>query len=168
VMTRDVEACGPEADLASAAAIMWRRDCGAAPVVDGDGRVVGMITDRDICMALATRGQPATEVKVGEVMSHPVQACTTVDDVKEALEVMRRDQLRRLPVVDSAGRLAGILSLSDVVLHSERGKSKKHVSHRDAMLTLKAICRPHGAPPHEEEQDTQDDAQNSEAANSEW
>ena len=143
VMTSDVETCLASNTLAEAAAVMWRRDCGAVPVVDEERRVVGVVTDRDICMALATRGQLASEVKVGDVMTGPARTCTTVDDVREALDVMKGAQLRRLPVVDGAGRLAGILSVNDIILHADRGKSKKHVSHADAMAVLKAISTPH-------------------------
>ena len=143
VMTSDVEACLASNTLSEAAAVMWRRDCGAVPVVDEERRVVGVVTDRDICMALATRGQLASEVKVGDVMTNPARTCTTVDDVREALDVMKGAQLRRLPVVDGAGRLAGILSINDVILRSARGKGKKHVSHADTMAALKAINAPH-------------------------
>ena len=147
VMTSDVETCLASNTLSEAAAVMWRRDCGAVPVVDEERRVVGVVTDRDICMALATRGQLASEVKVGDVMTGSPRTCTTVDDVREALDVMKGAQLRRLPVVDGAGRLAGILSVNDIILHADRGKSKKHVSHADAMAVLKAISSPHRAAP---------------------
>jgi len=143
VMTREVESCRPEDTLSAAASVMWRKDCGVVPVVDEEGRVVGMITDRDICMALATRPQTASEVPVSEVMSRDVRSCNAVDDIRDALEIIGRERLRRLPVVDSDGRLAGVLSVSDIVLHSDRGKGKRHISHRDAMSVLKAICRPH-------------------------
>jgi len=146
-MTSDVEACRASDTLSEAAAVMWRRDCGAVPVVDEERRVVGVVTDRDICMALATRGQLASEVRVGDVMTGPARTCTTADDVREALDVMKGAQLRRLPVVDGTGRLAGIISINDIILHSERGKSKKHVSHADAMAVLKAISSPHRAAP---------------------
>ena len=139
IMTANVEACAPESDLAAAATIMWRRDCGSVPVVDGERRVVGMITDRDICMAVSTRNRLASEIKVGEVISGRVYACAPDDDIKDALETMQSAQLRRLPVVDEEGRLHGILSINDVVLHSKKGQSKKHVSHRDAMETLKVL-----------------------------
>lgn len=145
LMTRDVEACRPESLLSEAAAIMWRRDCGVVPVVDAERHVVGVVTDRDICIALATRPRVASEVRVGEVMSRPVHTCTEVDDLSEALELMRRERVRRLPVLDGGDKLAGILSLNDVILHSDRGKSKKHVSHRETMLTLKAVSTPHDA-----------------------
>jgi CBS domain-containing protein len=140
IMTADVETCGPESDLAAAATIMWERDCGSVPVVDAERRVVGMITDRDICMAVATRDKRASEIKVGEVISGRVYACAPDDRISDVLETMQSAQLRRLPVVDHNGVLHGILSINDLVLHSGRGRSKKHIAHRDVMATLKALC----------------------------
>ncbi|HWS52924.1 MAG TPA: CBS domain-containing protein [Pyrinomonadaceae bacterium] len=145
LMTREVESCRPESSLAEAAGVMWRRDCGAVPVVDGGGGVVGMITDRDICMALATRREYASDVRVGEVMAAEVVSCTTEDDVREALEVMRQRQLRRLPVVDSQGRLTGILSVADVLRRTRKGGGRRRVKRREALATLKAVFRPRGA-----------------------
>ncbi|HYH86536.1 MAG TPA: CBS domain-containing protein [Pyrinomonadaceae bacterium] len=145
LMTPDPESCRPEASLADAASIMWRRDCGVVPVTEGDGVVVGIITDRDICMALALGGRLAAEVSVGEAMSRDVQTCTPVDDVREALELMRARQLRRLPVVNSLGKLAGILSMNDVVLRTRKGKGKKQVARGETIKAIKAISRPHGA-----------------------
>lgn len=144
LMTRDVEVCGPDSTLGDAAAVMWRRDCGVVPVVDEGGRVVGVVTDRDICMALSMRGQRATEVRVAEVMARGVETCTPVDDVGEALEALARRQVRRLPVVDSRGHLVGILSLNDIIRHTRKGKSKKRVSRRAALAALRAVCAPHG------------------------
>src|SRR5688500_2938883 len=139
IMTADGESCGPQSDRGAAATIMWKRDCGSVPVVDGDRRIVGMITDRDICMAVATRNRLASDITVGEVISGRVYACSPEDDIRDALETMQSAQLRRLPVVDDNRFLHGILSINDVVLHSGRGKSKKHVTHRDAMATLKVL-----------------------------
>jgi CBS domain-containing protein len=139
IMTAGVETCGPESDLAAAATIMWKRDCGSVPVVDAERKVVGMITDRDICMAVSTRNKLASAIKVGEVISGQVYACSPDDAVRDALETMQSAQLRRLPVVDDEGVLHGILSINDVVLHSARGRGKKHVSHRDVMTTLKVL-----------------------------
>ncbi|MDT4898299.1 MAG: hypothetical protein QOH25_3376 [Acidobacteriota bacterium] len=145
IMTADVETCGADSDLGAAATIMWRRDCGSVPVVDGEGKVVGMITDRDICMAVATRNKLASAIKVGEVISGRVYACSPDDRIEDALETMQSAQLRRLPVVDDDGRLHGILSINDVLLHSRRGRSKKHVAHRDVIATLKILSE-HRAP----------------------
>jgi len=139
IMTADVESCGPESDLSAAATIMWKRDCGSVPVVDSESKIIGMITDRDICMAVTTRDKLASEITVGEVISGRVYACSPEDDIRDALETMQSAQLRRLPVVDDNRFLHGILSINDVVLHSARGKSKKHVTHRDAMATLKVL-----------------------------
>ena len=142
LMTADVETCGPADNLADAAAIMWRRDCGIVPVVDDERRVLGVVTDRDICMAVAIRGRLASEITVGEVATSQPRSCNPADDVRDALDTMSREQLRRLPVVNADGTLAGILSLSDVLRRSSRGKGKRHVSHRDAMAALKAVARP--------------------------
>jgi CBS domain-containing protein len=142
LMTRDPESCRPEASLADAAAIMWRRDCGIVPVTDDEGNVVGVVTDRDICMTLGLGGRLAADVSVGEAMSRVVESCTPVDDVREALELMRARQLRRLPVVNSHGKLVGILSINDVILHTRKGKGKKQVARRDTLSTLKALSRP--------------------------
>lgn len=139
IMTAEVETCGSESDLAAAATIMWRRDCGSVPVVDGEQKVIGMITDRDICMAVTTRNKLASAIKVSEVISGKVFACSPDDDIRDALETMQSAQLRRLPVIDDDGSLHGILSINDVVLHSSKGRSKKHVSHRDVMTTLKVL-----------------------------
>lgn len=151
IMTANVETCSPDSDLGAAATTMWKRDCGSVPVVDNERKVVGMITDRDICMAVATRNKLASEIKVGEVISGKVYACAPDDDVRDALETMQSAQLRRLPVVDADGVLHGILSINDVVLHSKKGRSKKHVSHRDAMATLKILSE-HRTPEADEEQ----------------
>jgi CBS domain-containing protein len=141
VMTVNVESCGPQANLAEAAMIMWKRDCGVVPIVDAHGKLLGMITDRDICMAVATRDRRAAEISVSEVMSKEVLTCTPVEDVHDAMTMMQKDQIRRLPVVDESGVLCGILSLNDIALHAKKGASKKRISHRDAINTLKAISQ---------------------------
>ena len=142
IMTSDVKSCQANSTLAAAATIMWDNDCGSVPVVDDAGKVIGMITDRDICMALAFRDQIAPDVTVGEIINGPVYTCNADDSIEDALEIMRNQKLRRLPVVDKDGLLSGILSLNDIVLHAKRGESKKgaHVSHKEVMATLKAIC----------------------------
>ena len=143
IMTTDVEGCGPETNLAAAARIMWEKDCGSVPVLDSEGRVIGIITDRDICMALTTRNQLASEVTAGDVMGGAAKTCAPEDNASAALKTMQTEQLRRLPVVVDDGKLVGILSLNDVILNSKQGKSKKgaHVSHAEVMDTLKALSR---------------------------
>jgi CBS domain-containing protein len=151
IMTTDVRSCGPEASLAEAAMIMWENDCGTVPVVNGAGQAVGIVTDRDICMAVATKNRLASDISVGEVSQGHVRTCRPEADVSAALDVMRKEQLRRLPVVDEGGRLVGILSLADVVRHAKKGESKKarHVPHKEVLRVLKALTRP--APPLEDD-----------------
>ncbi|HEX8495260.1 MAG TPA: CBS domain-containing protein [Pyrinomonadaceae bacterium] len=143
IMTTDVGSCELETNVAAAARIMWEKDCGAVPVLDGEGRVIGIITDRDICMALTTRNQLASELTVGDVIDGAVKTCAPDDDASAALKTMQSEQLRRLPVIGDDGKLVGILSLNDVILNSKQGKSKKgaHISHGEVMDTLKALSR---------------------------
>ncbi len=117
-MTRDVRACTIHDSLNAAARIMWDHDCGCAPVVDGHGRLAGIVTDRDICMAAYTQGLPLEAIAVERVMSPRVISCARGDDLETAHRLMRTHEIHRLPVADSRGRLAGILSLSDVVNYS--------------------------------------------------
>ena len=123
LMTSDVKSCSLDTNLAAAAKIMWDSDCGVVPVADEHGRVVGVITDRDICIAAATRGRVEGEIPVQDVISKVVYTCAASDDVRQALETMRLRQVRRLPVVDQGGRLAGIVSVHDIALAARSHKS---------------------------------------------
>ena len=115
IMTSDVKTCRRETSLAEAVKLMWDRDCGALPIVNSDGTVSGMITDRDICIAIATRGRTADRIAVGDVAAGQVCTCAPDDEAIAALQTMKSQRVRRLPVVDANGRLKGILSLNDVV-----------------------------------------------------
>ncbi|MFN0086451.1 MAG: CBS domain-containing protein [Blastocatellia bacterium] len=141
VMTTDVRVCRPETNLAVAAALMWETDCGALPVVDEAGKVIGMLTDRDIAIAVGTRGRNAAEIAAREVISG--QAYTTMPDVeiKTAIRAMNAAKVRRLPVVNADGQLQGILSLHDLVLHAGEAKDKRaaELSNDDVMHLLKAF-----------------------------
>ncbi|HET9831076.1 MAG TPA: CBS domain-containing protein [Vicinamibacterales bacterium] len=118
VMTRNVRTCRPESTLAEVVRDMWEADCGVLPVVGTDGRVVGMITDRDICIALATQGRTADRIAVREVARHlHVCTCLASDVTTTALKMMQEHQVHRLPVVDDEGHLQGIVSLNDIVMH---------------------------------------------------
>ena len=141
-MTSDVESCNETTDLAAAAMIMWRRDCGFVPVVDTvTKKVIGVITDRDICMAVATKGRRASEIHVGDVMVGAPHTCVPSDSVHRALDVMREKRVRRLPVVDPQGALTGILSLNDIVLHSRSAREAvfSDVNPEEILETLRGI-----------------------------
>lgn len=141
-MATVVHSCRPHTNLAEAAEYMWNVDCGALPVVDHEGRVTGMITDRDICMALATKGRIASCVNVWEAITGRIYACRPDDDIKAALKTMATERVRRLPVVDDDGMLQGFLSINDLVLMAGEAKWKgaQALSCEDVMDTLKKIC----------------------------
>ncbi len=92
IMNRDVKTCHLQDSLNQAAKIMWEEPCGAVPVVDEQGRPVGFLTDRDICMAAYTQGKPLDELRVETVMAHKVVSCTTADDLGSAAQLMRQNR----------------------------------------------------------------------------
>ena len=141
IMTETVQACAPETDLASAVALMWKGDCGTLPVVADGGKVVGMITDRDIAIALGTRNKPAWTILVKEIMSEEVYACRPEDDIHAALKTIRKHQVHRLPVLDTDGKIKGLLSLNDVTLQVKHldGQKGSDLTYEDVVNTLKAV-----------------------------
>ena len=153
IMTTSVKFCDPYTNLAEVARIMWDNDCGAVPVVDRDGKLIGTITDRDICIAVGTNHRAASDIAVGEVISGHFYACTPEDGITAALEAMRLMKVRRLPIIDSVGALRGILSINDLVLHAENGGGKKvtGTTYEDVVDTLKAICEHRILEPQEEQ-----------------
>jgi CBS domain-containing protein len=122
VMTQFAVCCVPETNVGSAVELMWNRNVGMLPVVDIDGKLIGVATDRDICIALGTRNQLAGELKLGDIAIRKVFTCKPNDDVHEALSLMGSHKVRRLPVVNDQGVLQGVLSIDDLVVHSEVGK----------------------------------------------
>ncbi len=115
LMTVPVQVCQPDTDLATVTKLMWDHDCGFVPVVDTEGHVAGVVTDRDICIAAATRRALVERMSASQVMSHPVHACGPTDKAEDVLATMSRFQVRRLPVVDAQGHLHGIVSVNDVI-----------------------------------------------------
>ena len=134
VMTSDVKTCRPEANLAQAVKEMWAGDCGALPVVSDDGRLAGIITDRDICLAVVIRGRSADRIAVREVARDQVYTCLPDEDASAALQTMKLHKIRRLPVVDADGHVRGMLSLNDIVTHAGAA------SPTDVVSTLASIC----------------------------
>ena len=144
LMTKDVSFCNPGTNAASAAEIMWARDCGVLPVVDESGPIVGVVTDRDLFIALGTRNRSASELPLGEIMQRKLSVCAPDDDVKSALKTMAQQQVHRLLVVDKSGSLKGILSMNDVILQAK--PETDGVLRDEVIQTLKALCE-HREPP---------------------
>ncbi len=114
VMTRDVQTISTQDSVQRAAQLMDELNVGAIPVVD-DGRLVGMITDRDITVRSVAVGQDPASTRVNDVMSTDVRTCTADQGVEDVLAQMADVQIRRVPVVDGNGQVIGIVSLGDVV-----------------------------------------------------
>jgi CBS domain-containing protein len=150
VMTRDVSTCGPEDHLDIAARIMWERDCGCVPVVepeDGGARVVGMLTDRDVCMAAYTQGRPLAEITVRSAMGTNVHACRVADSINTAVKSLEQNQIHRLPVLDNKEHLIGMLSLADIAWEAriQQAQSRKEVTDAQVAEALEAITQPRRA-----------------------
>jgi CBS domain-containing protein len=140
LQTSDVKAVSPDTDLAVVARLMWEGDCGAVPVVTDDRKVIGMITDRDICIAAATRAKPPAEIRAGDVITnHGVHAVKPDDDVRVAMRTMRKHKVRRLPVVDREQRLAGIVSINDLAIAASPSQPDS-VPAQEFLETFQAIC----------------------------
>ena len=136
IMTTDPATCSPDTTVAQAAQLMWEADCGFLPVLQ-DGAVVGVVTDRDMYIALATRNLPAADVQVGTVMGQTPITCTAEEDVQTALGRMKHARVRRLPVVGFGNTLLGVLSMNDIVRAAglEKGPSAGQI-----VDTLQEIC----------------------------
>lgn len=142
IMVRTAATCRPDMNLGEAVEIMWNRNCGILPIVDRQGKVTGVITDRDICIAMGTRNQLPGQIRVEEVRSKQVHYCGPEDDVSFALQIMASAKVRRLPVLNSAGKLEGILSIDDVISHADTRNLKSQPGADKVIETLRAVYSP--------------------------
>ncbi|MBA2543331.1 MAG: CBS domain-containing protein [Deltaproteobacteria bacterium] len=142
LMTKTVRTCLSSDTLEQAARLMWDHDVGVVPVVDETGQVVGMVTDRDACMAALTQARPLHALTVAVAMSKHVVTCRPEDTAEEISKLMSKNKIRRIPVVDDAQRPIGIVSLSDLAIAMSKGKGRD-VPAAEVAGTLAAIC---GAP----------------------
>lgn len=146
LMSTPAQTCRRSTDLATVLQRMHAGNFGAMPVIDDRGRLVGIVTDRDLGLALARHPQcRATDLTAGEVMHERVQDVDPHQDVREALRAMAREQVHRLPVVDADGRVVGMLATSDLLLGIRaRLRSGEEPTVLDVLETLQAIA----VPPH--------------------
>jgi CBS domain-containing protein len=147
LMSQPLSTCNIHDHAAAAAQIMWEHDCGIVPVVDDNGHLVGVVTDRDICMAAYFQNRPLTEVPIEHFMSRELSSCHPEDALGLAEQVMSDRQIHRLPVVDATGTPIGILSVSDLAREVVRtGNGRPNGDPGDALLhTVAAISRPRWA-----------------------
>lgn len=138
LMTSQPKTCTPDTNLAAAAELMLAGDCGMLPVVN-EGRLVGVVTDRDLYIALATRNRCASELTVGDVAQSPVYTCAPEEEADAVLATMRTHRVRRVPVEGFGGTVLGVISLDDLAL-AAGGQS---LADRDVVATLQAIRSQH-------------------------
>jgi CBS domain-containing protein len=137
VMTKEPRCCLPSDSSVKAAAIMRDEKAGVVPVIESEQshKVIGVVTDRDLCMGIIAEGKNPSDVPVEECMTTKVVSCAPDDSVEKVTELMQENQIRRIPVVNADGQLQGIVSLGDIV---SRAKIKLTQEHD----TLKCVSAP--------------------------
>jgi len=140
IMSHPAITCPVVGTLDGPARLMWEFDCGAVLLTGLDGRLEGIITDRDICIAALMQGKPLHEVPTETAMASRPVMCHVDDAVETAEELMRMQQVRRIPVVDGEGRPVGVVSMNDLARLAAR--VRRSASDREVLQTLAAICQP--------------------------
>ena len=124
---------GPDASVAEVARKMRRSDIGAIPVGEND-RLIGMLTDRDICCRVLGKKRDIKRVTARDVMTKPIVYCRSDEKVEKAVSAMRKARVRRMPVIDENYRLVGMLGLGDIAAKATQ---------KTANIALKALAAHH-------------------------
>jgi CBS domain-containing protein len=134
VMSKDPACCTPESGLQEVARLMLDNDCGEIPVVDSKRtmRPVGVLTDRDIVVRCVAEGKNPLEAEAGDIMSSPAVTVMPDTSLDNCIDLMEEHQLRRLPVIDEAGAVCGIVAQADIA---------RHAPHRQTAEVLKEVSR---------------------------
>jgi CBS domain-containing protein len=144
VMTREVITVFRDDTVERAGRLMGECDCGSLPVINRDGRLIGMVTDRDIAVRIAGRGLDPRYARVDECMTDEVIACHVNDSIRDCMRTMSRHKIRRLPIIYDRERVIGIISQSDLARFA--GFSQGHGERRAVADTLRAISEPTYSP----------------------
>ena len=142
VMSHPVVTCPVDCTADVPARLMWEFDCGVIPLVDPDGRIAGIVTDRDLCMAALTQGKSLYEIAASSAMTRDVVCCRPEDGVDVAETQMRDNQVRRVPIIDEDSHPVGVFSVND--LSRLATNAKRSVIDRDLVRTLGAVSQPRG------------------------
>ncbi len=136
IMSKNPRTVTPEMAVMEAAQLMKSEDVGVLPVVESSSskRLLGVITDRDIAIRVVAEGRASASVR--DVMSAGVKSCKADDSVKDVMALMGREQVRRVPIVDSRGELVGIVSQADIVLEGDDKRAEE---------TIEKISKPGGS-----------------------
>jgi CBS domain-containing protein len=141
-MTSPAVICHLDDTLNAAAKLMWDHDCGAIPVVGDDGKLAGIVTDRDICMAAYTQGRPLGAILINSVMSEHVVSAHRADKLGAIEQQMMDHQIRRIPVVDDDDKPIGMITLNDLALESAQPDTRIKNAATKIAHTLAAVCHP--------------------------
>jgi len=145
LMTTEVKCCAEYNTLNTAAQMMWENDIGCVPVIDKEGRAIGMLTDRDICMSAYLQGIPLNGALVTSAMSKEVFSCTPEDGLAVAENLMTAKQIRRLLVLDPQQHPVGLISLNDIAREGAREaqmRTARQVSDAEITSLLASVCAP--------------------------
>jgi CBS domain-containing protein len=137
VMTEEPKFCMADDSVIDAACIMRDEHVGVVPVIESEEsrRVVGMVTDRDLCLGVIAEGQDPAHVRVDQCMTSKVVCCVREDAVEDVTDLMQANQIRRVPVIDDDGQLVGIVSLADLV-------GRARLRSAETIETLKSVSTP--------------------------
>jgi CBS domain-containing protein len=141
LMPKDVVTCKTTDSLNRVAQLMWERRCGCMPVLDDAERVVGVLTDRDLCMAAYTQGKRLDDMLATAVMSRPVRTCLPSTNVEEVEDIMMAHGVRRVVVVESNGRLSGLVSLEDIARSGAEWDGRREIDLERVSFALAEISR---------------------------
>jgi len=146
LMHDNIQCCHTATNLEAVAHQMWDNDCGAIPIVDNNGKPIGIITDRDIAMGSSINHRPLWELSAGDIVNgRPVFCCRADDDIETLLNVMREHQVRRVPVTDENGLLCGMVSSGDIIRSAQKRatRGREKISYDQVVSTLKDISQPY-------------------------
>jgi CBS domain-containing protein len=147
LMTSPVMTCSPHDDVNDVAQLFWDTNCGSLPVVDESGVLLGMLTDRDICMAAYTQGRRLPDISVASAMSARVYTASPDDSLQRVLEIMADSQVHHVPIVDADRRVVGIISLTDVARWVQSSPARSNEVQSAALSTIAAIAAPRPSSP---------------------
>jgi CBS domain-containing protein len=144
VMTKDPSCCVPEDTAVKAASIMRQEKAGIVPVIDNEQsrRVVGVVTDRDLCMNVIAESRDPNSVAVKQCMTTSVVTCSPNDSIDRAMQLMKENQIRRIPVIDESGTLQGIVAIGDLVSRATPKVTQTHETLKCVSMPTDAASKP--------------------------
>jgi len=147
IMLEDTKTCRSNQNLLDAARLMRQVNCGVVPIIDENKKVLGMLTDRDICLCVADKDQKLSDIRISEAMTPKAYSCHPNDSIDDALETMRQHQIRRVPIVDDKGVLQGIVTMDDIICKAAKklDATEARRSYEEVVDTLQNIHEHQGA-----------------------